>query len=465
MVNVDVDVAVVGGGPAGHAAALAAAARGGRVALVEGEALGGACVHSTCIPSGLMLSAAVPLVELRELATAGVLDLGDRLDLARAQARRRALATRLARSVEMSLSTAGVLVVPGRATLTGPGRLEVAAAGGVEAWSAGATVVATGSRWEAPRVPGVPDTRVVTLDAVLALDAAPAHALVLAGGPPGTGFSVESAFLLAAAGSEVVLAAPGARLVEALDPEVDELFRSALGDMAIRVLTGARVEAAGATEGAGAVVVHAGGEEPASEALVVAPDLRRPDTASLGLEAAGVALGPDGTVTVDERCRTSVAGVLAAGDVTGGPMVTAAAQMAGRVAGANAAGDDERVAGIRADSLPRVLHGVPGLAWVGLGEEAATRAGWDVAVAMLDLGPSARATVLGGREGVLKLVADRGLGQVLGVQVIGPEVAEIIAVAAFAIQAELTVDDLAASAQWHPSAAESLVEAARRLAG
>jgi dihydrolipoamide dehydrogenase len=411
-----------------------------------------------------MLSAAVPFVELRELATAGVLEPGARLDLARAQARRRALVTRLARSVEMSLKAAGVLVVPGRATLTGPGRLEVAAGGGVEAWSAGATVVATGSRWETPRVPGVPRARVATLDTVLALDAAPAQALVLAGGPPGTGFSVESAFLLAAAGTEVVLAAPGPRLVDALDPDVDELFRSALGDMAIRVLTGARVEAAAGRQDAGAVVVHAGGEEPVAQELVVAPDLRRPHTSSLGLEAAGVALGPDGAVAVDERGRTSVAGILAAGDVTGGPMVTAAAQMAGRVAGASAAGDDE-VAVVRPDSLPRVLHAVPGLAWVGLGEEASTRAGWDVAVAMVDLGPSARATVLGGREGVLKLVADRGLGQVLGVQVIGPEVAEIVAVAAFAIQAELTVDDLAASAQWHPSAAESLVEAARRLAG
>src|SRR5579862_5222263 len=82
---VDVDVAVLGGGPAGHAAALAAAARGASVAVFEMQAVGGACVHSTCIPSGLMLSAAVPFVEVRELAVAGVMDVGPHLDLGRAQ--------------------------------------------------------------------------------------------------------------------------------------------------------------------------------------------------------------------------------------------------------------------------------------------------------------------------------------------------------------------------------------------
>lgn len=194
--------------------------------------------------------------------------------------------------------------------------------------------------------------------------------------------------------------------------------------------------------------------------LVVAPDLRQPHTASLRLEAAGVSLGPDGSIPVDDRCRTTVPGVLAAGDVTGGIMITAAAQVAGRVAGANAAGADERV---RLDAVPRVLHTVPGVAWVGTSEEAAAANGWDVVVSLVELSTSARSVVLGGREGALKLVAEREFGQVLGVQVVGADAAEIAAVAALAIQAELTVDDLAASVHWHPSAAESLADAARRL--
>src|ERR1700724_2322749 len=103
-------VAVIGRDQAGHAAALAAAGRGVTVALVEAEAVGGQCVHSTCIPSGLMLSAAVPFVEAQELAMTGVIDLGAHLNLGRAQSRRQALVARLAKSVEASLTLAGVAV-------------------------------------------------------------------------------------------------------------------------------------------------------------------------------------------------------------------------------------------------------------------------------------------------------------------------------------------------------------------
>jgi dihydrolipoamide dehydrogenase len=454
----NVDVAVIGGGPAGHAAALAAASRGASVALIEAEAVGGQCVHSTCIPTGLMLSAAIPFIEVQELAVTGVMDVGPELNLGRAQSRRQALVARLAKSVEASLLLAGVTIRLGRAQLTGPGQLEVlAAAGGTDALSAGSVVVATGSRWEPPHFPGVPDSRVTTLDGVVALDRAPSSALVLAGGPPRTAFAVEAAFLLAAAGSEVLLAAPSDRLVDALDTDMDEILRAALDNMAIRTVVGASLVPA---PDGGARLVHAGGEDTMKSELVVAPDLRQPHTASLGLDVAGLTLGPYGSIQVDDRCRTTTPWLLAAGDVTGRAMVTAAAQVAGRVAGANATGADERV---RLDSVPGVLHCVPGVAWVGIGEEAAIAAGWDVVVSLVDLTPTARSIVLGGREGVLKLVAERDLGQILGVQVVGSDVAEIAAVAAIAIQSEMTVDDLAASVHWHPSAAENLAEAASRL--
>jgi dihydrolipoamide dehydrogenase len=454
-----VDVAVIGGGPAGHAAALAAAARGATVALVEAEAVGGQCVHSTCIPSGLMLSAAVPFVEAQELAMTGVIDLGAHLNLGRAQSRRQALVARLAKAVDTALAFAGVNVVLGRAQFVAAGELEIlAAGGGTEGLTAGAVVVATGSRWQPPHYAGIPDSRVVTLDTVVSLDRAPSTALVLAGGPPGTAFAVEAAFLLAAAGTEVLLAAPCDRLVDALDHEMDEILRTGLESMGIRTVTGATLVAA--PEGR-ARLVYTGGDEPIAAELVVAPDLRQPHTASLRLESAGVALGPNGSIPVDDRCRTTVHGVLAAGDVTGGAMVTAAAQAAGRVAGANATGADER---LQRDAVPRVLHSVPGVAWVGTSEEAAAANGWDVVASLVELTTSARSVVLGGREGALKLVAERELGQILGVQVVGSDAAEIAALAAMAIQAELTVDDLAASVQWHPSAAESLADAARRLA-
>jgi dihydrolipoamide dehydrogenase len=120
---------------------------------------------------------------------------------------------------------------------------------------------------------------------------------------------------------------------------------------------------------------------------------------------------------------------------------------------------------VRLDVVPHVLHTVSPIAWVGLSAAEAGAAGYDVDVAMVDLGWSARGITLGGREGVLTLVVDREFGQVLGASAVGPEAGEIIAVAALAVTSELTVDDLASSVQWHPSAAENLTDAARQLVG
>jgi dihydrolipoamide dehydrogenase len=150
--------------------------------------------------------------------------------------------------------------------------------------------------------------------------------------------------------------------------------------------------------------------------------------------------------------------VYAAGDVTGGVMVTAAAAHMGEVAGTNAAGGSART---RLHHLPYALHTEPEIGWVGISESAARAAGHDVVTAVVDLSWTARAITLGGREGVLKVVAERELGEVLGIHAVGPGAAEIVAAGATAMQAELTLDDVAATVHWHPSAAESLADAAR----
>lgn len=443
-------VVVIGGGPGGHAAALAAAAAGADVVVVEAEDVGGQCVHQTCIPTGLMLSAVVPHVDALELGVMGVFDLGDELRLGRAGARRDALVKKLASGMAVSLTAAGVRVVEGRARLASPTDVVVGAAGGDERLEADAVVVATGARWDPPRLPGVPDRLVVTGDAVVRLDRPPSTAVVVGGGSAATAFVVESAFLLLAAGTDVTFAAPGPRVVEALDGDVDVALVAALEAAGMKVHLVARVEG----DGDGGVSVGGSVVRPD---LVVAPDDRHPNTGALGLDALGVAADP--WITVDHRCATSVPSLYAVGDVTGGAMLTAAAVAGGRVAGTNAAGGD---ATLRPVAHPHVLHTSPQVAWVGPTEVEARATGHDVVVGIVDLSWSARAVTLGGREGVAKLVAERELGQVLGVHVVGPEAAEVAAVAATAVQAELTVEDLAAAVHWHPSAAESLGDAARQ---
>ena len=186
--------------------------------------------------------------------------------------------------------------------------------------------------------------------------------------------------------------------------------------------------------------------------------MRQPYFETLNLAAAGVDAAPSG-IAVDAACRTSNPAVYAAGDVTGQVMLSSSATHMGEVAGTNAVGGKART---RLNRVPHMLHTVPEIGWIGFTEGAAKAKGYDVISGVCDLSYNARAITLGAREGVVKVVAERELGEILGVHVVGPGVAEIMNIAATVMQTEATVHDLAAMTYWHPSMAEGLVEAARR---
>lgn len=452
-----IDVAVIGGGPAGYAAALAAARHGASVALAEPERLGGTCVHWSCIPTNVLLAGAHVSLEARELAFLGVIEAGDGVVMARLSARREALVRVLSGGVAGALRNAGVEVLPGRAALHSPSALTVGLQDGTAVdFDAGSVVLAAGARWALPSFDGIGAERVLTADLVQGLDAAPATALVVGGGPADTAFAVEYAFLLAALGSSVTLAAPEAVVIPGLDHELDPAVGAGLETLGVEVLRDAHVVGG---EGDKATVAHGNGESIVGAEIVVVADRRVPAIDGMGLAEAGVDVS-DGAVAVDRACRTTAAGLLAAGDVTGGRMLTAAALHMGAVAGTVAAGGQ---AATRLDALPHVLHTAPGIGWIGATESVARAASDNVVVGIVDLAANGRAVALGGRDGYLKLVADGATGEILGVHVVGPDATELLSVAATAMQTELTVDDLAAMVVWHPSLTESLVDAARQV--
>jgi len=431
-------VVIIGGGPGGYAAALEAARRGAIVTLVEAERPGGQCVHHTCIPTASLLSGAGAFLEAHEPALAGVFDLGEELRWGRLVARKDRLAAMLASGIGVALDRAGVEVVAGRAVLTSPSEVELTIRdGSVQTRDADAVVVAVGARWEAPSVDGVAPERVVTADVIATLDKPPGAAVVLGGGPGATAFGVEYAFLLAATGSTTALACPEPVVVPALDADLDPLVRAAIESVGVACCDWSEMP----TD---------------DDRLVVAADTRVPRIDDLGLAAAGVAASDH--VVVDRAQRTSARSVFAAGDVTGGAMTSAAAEHAGRVAGANAAGG---AVSASVSALPHVLHTLPEIGWVGATEPVARAAGHAVATGVADLTWSARSITLGGREGACKVIADATTGALLGVHVVGAGAAEILAVAAFAMQAECTLDQVAATVQWHPAFAEALSAAAR----
>jgi dihydrolipoamide dehydrogenase len=450
------DVAVIGAGAAGVAAALEAARLGASVALVEAERPGGSCVHFTCIPTSILLDAAEGFVRARELAVAGVLAAGETLQLGRANDRARALVRSLAAGLEAALRRARVEVVAGHASFREPGLLTVAGAGEL---AADAVVIAIGARWEPPAIPGLPADRLVTPDVVQSWREPPPSCLVLGGGPSGGVFALEYATLLALAGSPVTLAAPGPGIFAGFDADLQPLVADLLQPLGITVVTGASPLRA---EGEAVILATAAGERPVEANCVLAADPRVPSARGLALDHAGLAPGADGAIPVDESCATGVPGIFAAGDITARGMRSSTAAVQGRVAGANAAGES-RVA--RLSAVPWLVHTIPPVAAVGSTAAAAQQAGIPLVSVTLGFEGTAASIARGGHPGLLRLHADRRTGEIVSAQAAGPGAHELVSAAAALMQAEATVDQAAALVAWHPSPVELLAEAARRLAG
>jgi pyruvate/2-oxoglutarate dehydrogenase complex dihydrolipoamide dehydrogenase (E3) component len=321
-------------------------------------------------------------------------------------------------------------------------------------------ILATGARPAPPVIPGLSPTDVLWADAALRLPVAPSSVVMVAGGGAGAAFVLELAQLFAGAGSRVTVLQPDEELLPDDEPLLAEALTEMLRAQGLEILTGARISAVQAVEGGYRFVVRAGDAEQAVVAeMVIAPDSRVPYTADLGLEALGVALAGE-AVAVDERCATSVAGLYAAGDITGAPMYSHVAAQQGRVAAAAALG--ERAA-MDFKFLSRVITTQPELASIGLTETAAKQQGHGVRTGVVNLITNARALAMGQRDGIVKLVVDDHLGQLLGVHALGPGAAEVIGLGALAMQLQGTVDDLAAMTLWHPTIGEALAEAARRV--
>jgi dihydrolipoamide dehydrogenase len=456
----DKDVIVIGSGPAGHAAALRAAELGASVAVVEAGPCGGNCVNFGCIPNNVMLETVRLGIDLQEFALAGVIDSGNSLNFSRAVARKDRLVAGMADGIRNQFDARAIDFISGHARLISPNSISVnLSEGGSLELSSRAIVIATGARPEPPSLPGF-GGEVLTMDQALRLAEPPISALVLGGGPVGLGFALEQAFVLASFGSVVTVVEPGDDPLPGADPEMVEYLLQGLSAAGVRVLVSSRVSEI-SSEGTGreAVLVTADQTQRVPAATIIAPDCRRTYFDGLGLDQAGVENAAGG-INVDDRCATNVPGIFAVGDVTGVLMFSHAAALQGRAAAENALGLGSRA---RLRALPRAVHTEPEMAYVGLNEQQARDKGYEVRIGLSDLSGNFRAVARGQREGAVKLIVGARHGEILGVHILGPGAAELIGQAALALQLDNTVEELADITHWHPSLAEALVDAARRV--
>ena len=451
------DVVVLGGGAAGLTAALAARHAGADVVLVEaGQRLGGDCTFHGCVPSKALIEVAQVVHDARAAAAYGMIAGDVRVAFARVMAHRAGVVDAIAEDErDERFLSAGIIVRRGAARLRSPSEIEV----GGEVLRAERVVLATGADPVVPAIPGLRGLPYLTNRTVFGLERLPERLVVLGGGP--TGLELAQAFRRL--GSEVVVVEGGPRLLAASGPETGEAVRRLLEAEGIDVRLGAAALAADGRVGEIALRL-ADGVSVRGDQLLVAVGRRA--VLPAGADALGLRL-ERGFVVVDERCRTSLPGVLAAGDVTGGVLATHVAAHEGSVAGRNAAGGrartDRRV-------VPSVVFLDPEVARVGLTEEEARRERRQVVAVTFPMAGVDRARIAGRSQGFVKLVtAGRPLagrlggGELVGAEIVGYRAGELIHEAALAMRTRMFTGRLAQLIHAYPSASMAVQQAALQL--
>ena len=441
------DLIVIGSGSAARdAAGKASREHDARVALVERERWGGSCPNVACRPTKAYLVAAEQVHDINAYAEErGVLTGLASVDLARLRAWKDTLHRDQESWVEV-LSKAYTLV-PGEASFVDEHTLRV---GGREL-TTDRILIASGSRTAVPPIPGIED--VPWLDHVTALELAdvPEALLVIGGGPVG----LEFAQIFARFGSRVTLVNTGSQIAARADTEAAAELQAALAEEGIEIILGSVDRLTRDSERIEATL----GARTISVSHVLLASGRVANTEALELEDVGVETDR-GFVVVDDRQRTSVEGIWAAGDVAVGPQLTPIAQFQARIAV-----DDMWSVGMRrADYsvLPTAIFTDPELASVGLTEREAREAGHDVDVVKHPLSAVTRAQYTSTKYGLYKIVFDRTTRKVLGVHVVSRGGSDIVGALAPALKFGVTVDDLALVHHVYPSYSEGLKAAAEQ---
>jgi len=429
------DLLIIGGGSAAFAAAIRAAELGARVALVEAGTLGGTCVNVGCVPSKFLIRALEVYHRAGAHGFRGVSTARGALHWAALIAQKEALVADLRREKyeEVLAAYPQITRVQGRGRLAEGGAVVVNGT----TYAPGRVILATGARPWAPPIPGLAEAGYLTSTEALSLRELPRSMIVV--GANAVGLELAQVFARAGVAVTVLEALP--RIVPFEEPEISEALQRALEEEGMVFHTGVKIIRAARSDGRYEVSFEKDGETRivSAEQLLMATG-RRPNTQDLGLEAAGVAVGPRGEIRVNPYMQTSNPSIYAAGDCADLPMFVYVAAASGTVAAENALLGNHRMLDLTA--VPRVTFTDPEVASVGWTEAQARERGETPKAVLLPLEAVPRARIAFETRGVIKLVADANTDRLLGVHLVMPQAGEAIAAGVIALQAGYTVQDL-----------------------
>jgi dihydrolipoamide dehydrogenase len=453
------DLVVIGAGPGGYVAAIRAGQLGMKTAVIEREYIGGVCLNWGCIPSKALLHVASLKREVEKASKIGLVASNIRLDTEAMRRHKDETVKRLTGGVRMLLGKVGVGIIEGEASFASPTILVVKTESGVKEVGADRIIIACGSRpIDIPSLP-LDGEKVIGVRDALEMRLVPERLGVVGGGFIG----VEMATVYQALGSEVTILEMLPTILPTVDADVVKILARELKKRGVRVRTNTKVESATVGNNSVEIAVSAkkGQEKLVFDQVLVAVGMR-PDASSLKLEKAGVKTDRFGFIPTNEVLQTNVSNIYAIGDITGGKMLAHKASREGivcveAISGKDVVFDDR--------AIPFGVFTDPEIGTVGLTEEEAKEAGHDVKIGVFPHRASGKAIASGHIEGMVKIVADTETDSVLGVHIIGPHAADLIAEAALAMELGATVKDIASVVHVHPTISEAVMEAAANVHG
>ncbi len=455
------DAVVIGAGPGGYPAAIRLGQLKVKTAIIEREYIGGVCLNVGCIPSKAVIHAAKMYDKLSHSEDIGIINPSKpTLDMKKLQTWKGGVVNKLTSGVRTLLKGNGVTIIEGSATLGKPGpdghRITVKSKNGEETIIAKNVVLATGSR---PfEIPGfkIDQKRIIDSTGALALEAVPQRLVVIGGGYIG----LELGMVYAKFGSKVTVVEALPRLLASMDKDCVGVVDRKLKKMGVEVMTETKAKS---WEDKGDRAVLTVELKDGKTATIDCDKIllsigRKPNSDNQGFEAAGVALGKGGFVTIDDHLRTNVPGIYAIGDLAGGMMLAHKATKEGEVVAEVIAGHK---AAFDVRTIPAVVFTDPEISSTGLTEEEAKAKGHtELKIGKFPFAVLGRALSVNDTEGFVKVIADAKTGEVLGVHIAGNGGSDMISEAALAIEMGAVVEDLRLTIHPHPTLSEAMMEAA-----
>jgi len=455
------ELAIIGTGPGGYAAALRAAQLGIKVISIDRRSrLGGTCLNMGCIPSKtLLFSTNIWFDILRNLSIHGIELSNPTLNFPKLMRRKEGVVEMLADGVGMLFKKHDIPLLHGEASFIDSNRIQVNTMEGPQEIIADNIIIATGS--EPIELKGFPfdERRVLSSTGALCLQKIPESMLIIGGGVIGA----EMASIYSKAGSKVTVVEMLPYICSGLDLTLSKHLLPILKKQGIDILISTRVISAVLQPDEVIVTVEGEGKLQNLNARTALVSIgRKPHTDGLNLKAAGVKLDERGYIPVDDHFRTSQANIFAVGDVIPGIMLAHKATAEGITVVEWLKGINTSVNYV---AIPNVVYTVPEAASVGLTEEEARQNSLEIDVGVFSLRGNPRARCMGEIEGLVKVIGEKKTGKLIGMHILCEEASELINQGVIAIQAGMRIEDLAAAPYAHPTLGEAIKEAALSALG